>query len=80
MNWNKREIAYQHVHMFYGFWFAYLMSCVGITLAPLFGLLIGMFVEAYQYYILDENLYLFDRIRDIFFWGFGGFLTFAISV
>jgi len=76
MNWDKKELAYQHVHMFYGFWLSYLMYCItGLYQSFWIGCIAGIIAEVVQYYFLsNRNLYLFDRLRDWMFWSIGGSL------
>lgn len=74
MKWDKKEIAYQHVHMFYGFWLSYLMySLTGWHVMASLGAWLGLLVEWYQYMYTDNRqLYLGDRARDWLFWTSGG--------
>jgi len=82
--WNVKEIAYQHVHMFYAFWISYIIfHCVrGIWTPVICGCILGLAMEAYQHmsYIQDEELPKdwVDSLRDLCFWIVGGCLNYII--
>lgn len=78
---DKNEIKNQHVHMFWGL----ILSTVLLRITHLywmgwvFGMLIGLGVEIWQYFYADNReLKLFDRILDISSWGLGGALAAAV--
>lgn len=76
MKWTKTEIAYQHVHAWWSFWLvlaAYKIT--GSWQAAFLGLALGIAVEAWQVIVKNESLWLFDRIRDVFFYAAGGALA-----
>ncbi len=76
MNWNKKEIAYQHVHAWWGFWtvfFAY--QIIGSVQALWLGLALGIAVEAWQVIGKHEKLWKLDRFRDVLFYVLGGVLA-----
>ncbi len=82
--WNVKELAYQHTHMFYGFWvsfFIYRFFPI-IYLPVLCGFISGLLMEAYQYrkYIkaLEIPKSWLDSIRDLSFWIIGGCLNYIL--
>lgn len=81
MDWSKKEIAYQHVHMFWGFWISYIMYYITGSIAMVCcGAWVGLAVEFYQYYYSDyKMLYLDDRFRDWIFWMIGGLLILFVK-
>lgn len=82
--WGKKELSYQHVHMFYGFWIGFIVYNLSHNIyAPaLCGLLCGMLMEAYQYrkYImaLEKPRTWKDSVRDLCFWIIGGCLNYIL--
>ena len=82
--WSVKELAYQHTHMFYGFWLGYIAFCIFPFMAvpALCGLFSGMLMELYQYryYILALRIpsTLADSLRDLCFWIIGGCLNYII--
>jgi hypothetical protein len=82
--WNVKELAYQHTHMFYGFWISYFVFYFFpyLWIPCLFGLLSGICMEVYQYrkYIMTLTLpkSWVDSVRDLCFWFIGGCLNYII--
>jgi len=84
MFWSKKEISYQHVHMFWSFWvgflFYYLFPVLWVP--ALSGFICGMAMEVYQYryYILNLKFpkTFLDSIRNLCFWTIGGCLNYVI--
>jgi len=76
--WCKKELAYQHVHAWWGFVAgliaSYFLAAWWVPMAT--GLLLGLCVELYQHVqaeIREEPLpYVLDSIRNIIFWTAGG--------
>jgi hypothetical protein len=82
--WGKKEISYQHVHMFYGFWIGYIAFYIySVMFIPaVCGFVCGCAMEFYQYrkYISSvtwPRTWL-DSIRDLCFWTLGGCLNYII--
>ena len=82
--WNVKELAYQHTHMFYGFWIAFFIYYFFpiIYLPVLCGAISGALMEAYQYrkYIIamEKPRTWKDSLRDLCFWIVGGCLDYII--
>lgn len=82
--WSTKELAYQHTHMFYGFWIAFFVyHFFPIDFIPLLcGILSGLFMEIYQNskYIISAEIpkKWKDSIRDLCFWIIGGCLNYII--
>ena len=82
--WSVKELAYQHTHMFYGFWISYFVYYLyPVNFIPaLFGLLAGLCMELYQYryYVLALKIpkTWLDSLRDLCFWTLGGCLNYII--
>ena len=81
--WGKIELAYQHCHMFYGFWFSLLLLKIyGEMFIPAFsGLLLGIIMECVQYWKYIQTKAWprtwKDCIRDLIFWWIGGMLAYV---
>lgn len=82
--WGKKELAYQHVHMFWAFWAAYAVYYfLPFSHVPIMvGLICGMLMEAYQHleYIRTwaSPKTWTDSLRDLCFWVIGGCLNYII--
>lgn len=82
--WGKKELSYQHVHMFWSFWISYLLyNIIPFGWVPFVcGLLCGMAMESYQHYKFMIAIKMFrswtDSIRDLCFWIIGGCLNYII--
>ena len=79
MKWDKKEWAYQHVHMFYGYLVCKAAIQLEFIFPILFSFLLGFVIECYQYYILEEDFYFFDRIRDLGFYVIGGVICLLLG-
>ena len=84
LSWEKKELAYQHTHMFYGFWIGFFVyNFLPLVFIPvLCGFISGLLIEFYQYrkYIiaLEKSRTWKDSIRDLCFWIIGGCLNYII--
>ena len=82
--WSKKEISYQHVHMFWSFWVTFIVCHFfhDIYIPALSGFMCGMCLEIYQYrkYILNLKFAKtwLDSLRDLCFWTIGGCLNYII--
>ena len=82
--WGKKELAYQHVHMFWAFWVGFAAySFFGFLWVPaLCGVLCGLAMETYQHieYLRTwtKPKKIADMIRDFCFWTIGGCLNYII--
>ena len=82
--WSKKEVAYQHVHMFWALWLGFIVySLIGSLYAPVItGLIAGLCLEMYQYrkYIASGELpkTWTDSLRDLCFWTIGGCLNYIL--
>lgn len=82
--WGKKELSYQHVHMFYGFWLAYFSYFVFpiIWAFPIIGCCAGLLMESYQYRKYIESGTIprtwMDSIRDFCFWVIGSCLNYIV--
>ena len=82
--WNVKELAYQHTHMFYGFWIGYIVYFIShdLWMPVLCGILSGLCMELYQYrkYLasVEWPRTWRDSIRDFCFWVIGGCLNYII--
>ena len=82
--WNVKELAYQHTHMFYGFWISFFVyHFLPLVYIPvLCGFISGLLMELYQYrkYIKSAEIprTWMDSIRDLCFWIIGGCLNYII--
>lgn len=78
--WTTRDILQQVAHFLQGFLYSIILSKIFFTfgLFP-YGILIGLGVEIFQYFFIDErDLRLEDRIRDLLFWILGSVLIFIV--
>jgi hypothetical protein len=82
--WGKKELSYQHVHMFWSFWISFIVYNLSHSVyAPIMcGMLCGALMEAYQYrkYIiaLEKPRTWKDSLRDLCFWIIGGCLNYIL--
>lgn len=82
--WGKKELSYQHVHMFWAFWIGFLVYqyLPHLFVPALVGALCGLIMEAYQHieYIRTWTLpkAWLDSLRDFCFWTLGGCLNYII--
>ena len=80
--WGKKELSYQHVHLFWAFWIGYFAYHIfPLSWVPaICGLICGGLMEFYQYrkYIiaLEKPRTWKDSIRDLCFWTIGGCLNY----
>lgn len=84
--WNVKELAYQHVHMFWSMIITLLFfKATGeITVVLFTGLLLGLMMESYQAVIKltkdkPEGSKL-DAVRDIIFWWIGGLIAYPVII
>ena len=84
--WSKKELAYQHVHMFWSLFITLLFSkATGELTVVLFtGLILGLMMESYQAVIKlikekPEGSRI-DAVRDIIFWWIGGMLAYPVII
>jgi len=84
--WSKKELAYQHVHMFWSMIITLLFfKATGeITVVLFTGLLLGLMMESYQAVIKltkdkPEGSKL-DAVRDIIFWWIGGLIAYPVII
>lgn len=82
--WNQKELAYQHTHMFWSFWIAYVIYIFipEIYIPVLIGALCGALMEGYQNFKYLRTWEVpkkwQDMIRDFIFWILGGCLNYII--
>ena len=82
--WSKKELSYQHVHMFWSFWLSYIVYNFAslMWLPAVSGLAFGICLECYQYRKYIAGLELpktwTDSIRDMCFWWLGGCLNYIL--
>lgn len=82
--WGKKELAYQHVHMFWAFWIGFAVyQFLPLFYIPfLIGMLCGMIMEAYQHIEYSKSWNLPKKwqgtIRDFIFWIIGGCLNYIL--
>ena len=82
--WGKKELSYQHVHMFWGFWIGFTVYNIHpvMWIPAVCGFVCGCAMEFYQYrkYIsaLEWPRTWRDSIRDLCFWTLGGCLNYII--
>lgn len=82
--WGKKELSYQHVHLFWAFWVSYIAYNIypAIWIPAVCGILCGLFMEFYQYYkyvlAIEIPKSWLDSIRDLCFWSLGGCLNYII--
>lgn len=81
--WGKIELAYQHCHMFYGFWFSlFVIKITGSAWGCLAGIALGVVMEIIQYRKYIKAMVMpdswLDCIRDLCFWFIGGMLVWLI--
>jgi len=87
MEWNKFIHSYSNfsnclAHMFVG---QYITIIIFLQIHSIYsllsGLFIGIIVEIYQYYFLDnKDLKIEDRLADISQWTIGGLLTYPLHL
>ena len=82
--WCKKELAYQHVHAWWGFVFgliaSYFFAAWWVPIVA--GFMLGLCVELYQQIQAERNdeplPYVLDSIRDIIFWTAGGSFNYFV--
>ena len=84
--WSKKELAYQHVHMFWSMFITLLFfKATGELTVVLFtGFVLGSMMESYQAVIKlikekPEGSRI-DAVRDIIFWWIGGMLAYPVII
>jgi len=83
--WGKKELSYQHVHLFWAFWIGYFAYHIfPLSWVPaICGLFCGLFMELYQYrkYIVSKEVPRTwkDSLRDLCFWTLGGCLNYIVG-
>ena len=87
--WKKQELSNQFVHQFFGFWTSTIMwfgvSIFGFNIFTSFGhwsllgFIIPFTIEFARQNLMEspeyEIMYLWDKIRDCFFYGVGSAMT-----
>jgi len=80
--WPRKEVLNQHVHTLYGlvgtFGVAYITD--GFPYSAFAGLFAGLALEFLQYFVRGGKLHIEDRIRDVFFWTFGGMIGYSFYI
>ena len=82
--WGKKELSYQHVHLFWAFWIGYIVyNIYSVMWIPIVcGIICGSAMEFYQYRESIKNMTIpkswRDSIRDLCFWAIGGSLNYII--
>ena len=82
--WGKKELSYQHVHMFWSFWAGFIVYSIYpvMWIPALCGVFSGLLMELYQYrkYVAAVEIprAWLDSIRDLCFWIIGGCLNYII--
>lgn len=80
--WPRKEVLNQHVHTLYGLLATYVVAYIscGWPYSAFTGLFAGLALEFLQYFVRGGKLHIEDRIRDIFFWSFGGMIGYVFYV
>lgn len=80
--WPRKEVLNQHVHTLYGLVGTYAVAYIsgGFPYSAFTGLFAGMLLEFLQYFVRGGALHIEDRIRDVFFWTFGGMIGYVFYI
>lgn len=82
--WGKIELAYQHCHMWYGFWFSLLLYALTKNEMLLLsgGFALGLVMECIQYFkYIKASQWprtMDDCVRDLIFWMIGGVIAWVL--